>query len=306
MRPALQKEQFDLEKNVIIEEIRMYHDQPPFGADDTCKAVYFERHPLANSILGTEESIRDLALNQMRRYFADRYCPANITLAASGRVDFDSLVEQAARLTANWDRGSPARPRLPAAGRSSFQVIQRDSATQQYVMHLTAAPSSFEEDRYAAKLLTVILGDDQGSRLYWELMDPGLVESISLGHHDYYDCGAYMTYMSSAPAVAQDSLEKFLDVYATAEQEGFMSKELEQAKSKINSRLVLSSEKPRNRLFAVGGNWLLRREYRSVRDDLDTVEQLTLDDIHAVLAKYPLSRGTIVAIGPDGSMQAPW
>ena len=60
----------------------------------------------------------------------------------------------------------------------------------------------------------------------------------------------------------------------------------------------LGSERPRNRLFNVGGNWMQRREYRSVADDLATIDAVTLDDIHAVLAKYPLSKASTVTVGP--------
>ncbi len=65
--------------------------------------------------------------------------------------------------------------------------------------------------------------------------------------------------------------------------------ELEQAKNKINSRVVLSSERPRGRLFNVGSNWTYRHEYRSVKDDLDAVDAVTLNDLAAVLRKYPLT-----------------
>jgi predicted Zn-dependent peptidase len=58
MRPALREEDFATEKLVILEEIRMYDDQPPFGADERCRAAFFGRHPLARSVLGTVESIQ--------------------------------------------------------------------------------------------------------------------------------------------------------------------------------------------------------------------------------------------------------
>jgi hypothetical protein len=73
-RPALRTEDFDTEKLVILEEIRMYDDQPPFGADDRCRAAFFGRHPLARSVLGTVESIEALPVEAMRDYHRRRYC----------------------------------------------------------------------------------------------------------------------------------------------------------------------------------------------------------------------------------------
>ena len=67
---------------------------------------------------------------------------------------------------------------------------------------------------------------------------------------------------------------------------------------------MLSSERPRGRLFNVGGNWTARREYRSVRDDLNAVEAISLADIAAVLRKYPLGRGTTYVVGPIAEMAA--
>ena len=68
IRPSLREEDFDTEKQVIIEEIQMYEDQPPFGADDrSARRLYFGAHPLARSVLGTIESVSDLPVEAMRR-----------------------------------------------------------------------------------------------------------------------------------------------------------------------------------------------------------------------------------------------
>ncbi len=78
-----------------------------------------------------------------------------------------------------------------------------------------------------------------------------------------------------------------------------------QAKSKIRSRIVLSGERPRGRLFAVGSEWVYRRQYRSVDEELDFVASVTLDQVHAVLKKYPLSRCTTLTIGPLDKVPPP-
>ena len=81
--------------------------------------------------------------------------------------------------------------------------------------------------------------------------------------------------------------------------------ELETAKSKICSRIVLSGERPRGRLFALEHNWVYRREYCPVEADLQAVAGVSVDQMVAVLAKYPLSRPTTVTIGPLGDVPAP-
>ena len=84
MRPVLRAEDFATEKLVILEEIRMYDDQPPFGADDRCRAAFFGPHPLARSVLGTVESIEALPVEAMRDYHRRRYAPDSMVLVASG------------------------------------------------------------------------------------------------------------------------------------------------------------------------------------------------------------------------------
>lgn len=306
LRPALREEDFVTEKQVILEEIHMYEDHPPFGADEKCRALHFGPHPLGQSVLGTLSSVGELPVEAMREYHRARYAPGNITLAAAGRVDFDLLVRSAEKHCGGWQPGDSGRISPPAPRQPGFHVIHKESATQQYAVQFAAGPAAADPDRYPAKLLAAILGDDSGSRLFWELVDPGLAETATLVHGEYEGAGVFMTYLSCDPEQAADNLQRIQDVVRRAEREGVTRAELEQAKSKVSSRIVLSGERPRGRLFAVGGDWVHRREYRSVRDDLDLLAAIQLDDLAAVLARYPLSSsGTTIAIGPLGEVPAP-
>jgi len=302
LRPSLREEDFDTEKKVIIEEIKMYEDQPPFGADEKCKAAHFGRHPLGRSVLGTAATVGALSVDAMRDYFRRRYSPGNITLVASGRVDFEQLVKAADRLCGAWQPVPGAREAGPAANHSGLECLHKDSATLEYVVQLANGPDSRAHERFAAKILTTVLGDDSGSRLYWALVDSGLAEHASLNHYDYQGTGLFMTYMTCEADHTAANLAQVAKIYKQAEGEGILVAELNQAKSKINSRVVLSSERPRGRLFTVGGNWLQRREYRSVADDLASVDAVTIDDVGKVLAKFPLSISTTMAIGPLTSL----
>ena len=241
----------------------------------------------------------------MRTYFARRYSPANIVLAAAGRIDFDALVGTTEKVCGGWERVSSPREISPPASKSGFEVVAKPTATQEYLLEMCDGPSATDNDRYAAKLMTTILGDDSGSRLYWELVDPGLAEHASLHHYEYMGAGAFLTYLSCDPEFAADNLRRVLKIYREAEKHGFKSEELTQAKSKINSRIVLGSERPRGRLFAVGTNWTHRRAYRSVADDLEAIEAVTLEQVAAVLARYPLTRSTSIAVGPLAQLTAP-
>ena len=305
MRPSLRKDDFDTEKKVIVEEICMYEDQPPYCIDDRCRALHFADHPLGRSVLGTVDSINDLTVDQMRGYFDDRYSPHNIVLAAAGRVDFEALVDQADQVCGPWELRPSERVVPDAQHGFGFHVIQRENSTQQYAVQLAGGPRAEDENRFAAKLLATVVGDDCGSRLYWELVDPGLAEQASLAHYEYEGAGVFMGYLSCDSSRMADNLQRVHDVYRAVEKSGIDAEELAQAKSKVKARVVLGSERPRNRLFVVGGNWTHRAEYRSVKDDLDAVDSVNLDQIPQVLVKFPLSRNTTVTVGPQKEVAAP-
>ncbi|HEY2893301.1 MAG TPA: pitrilysin family protein, partial [Pirellulales bacterium] len=148
IRPSLREEDFNTEKQVILEEIRMYDDQPPFGADEKCKAALFGPHPLGRSVLGTIESIRNLPVTAMREYFERRYAPGNITLAAAGRIDFEQLVATVERVGGKWQPVKDGRNVFPAEPRKSFRCMQKESAALEYVVQLALGPAATDADRY--------------------------------------------------------------------------------------------------------------------------------------------------------------
>ncbi len=102
LSPKLDEEEFDTERQVILEEIAKYEDQPPFGAFERAMEVQFGPRGLGRRVLGTTESIQAMTADAMRSYFQRRYRPENIVLAASGNVDFDGLVAEVEKQTSHW------------------------------------------------------------------------------------------------------------------------------------------------------------------------------------------------------------
>jgi predicted Zn-dependent peptidase len=303
MRPALREEDFETERLVILEEIRMYDDQPPFGADDRCRAAFFGHHPLARSVLGSADSIRALPVDAMRAYHRRRYAPGTMVLAASGAVDFPALVASAQRLCGDWEPVPPSTRLVPnaprRAARPGIERIVRPQASLGYAVSMVAGPGEHDPDRHAARLLAILLGDSSGSRLYWELVDSGEAEHAACGHDDFLDAGLFVTQLSCDPEDVMPLLERIADVYATASRD-IAPAEFERARNKLAARVVLGGERPRRRLFEAGLDWAHTRTHRSVADTLGIVESLSLDDVRRVLAAWPLDTpaATVVA-GPD-------
>ena len=303
MRPSLRKEDFEVEKKVILEEIAKYEDQPPFGATDKCMAAHFVGHPLGRSVLGTAESVTALTATQMRDYFNQRYSPGNITLAASGKVDFDALVAQAAKISADWQPFTVRRETPRAAARSAINVIEKAQAVQQYAVQIANGPAAMDEDRYACRLLATVLGDDSGSRMFWELVDTGEAEYASIGTYEFQGTGIQMTFLCWAPEDCRANLGRIHELQESVEQNGITEDELERAKSKVCSSIVLRAERSANRMFGVGSGWLQRREYTTVRESVDRYKAVTVADIVAVVEKHPYTTNTTVVVGPLTDLQ---
>ena len=296
--PSLRQDDFDIEKNVILEEIGMYDDMPSFVAYEHVMQTHFTGHPLGRSVLGSKESITALTAEQMRQYHRDHYKAGNIVLAVAGNTDWPQILALADEFCSAWPAGTTDRPTDEARPPGGLKVIARDQSQHEHVMQMAPAPSAENDLRVPAELLSVIVGDDSGSRLYWDLVDPGHAESAELGYHDYQGSGAWMTYLSCDPESTEENLACIRRIYDTINRDGVTEVELEQAKNKVASRVVLRGERPMGRLSSLGGNWVYRQEYRTVADDLQLLKSVTTANIRRLLQAYPLGQTTTTAVGP--------
>jgi predicted Zn-dependent peptidase len=305
MRPSLRPEDFDTEKQVILEEIAKYDDQPPFGAHEKAMSQHFGNHPLGRSVLGSVESVKALTADQMGSYFEQRYSPGNMVLTAAGNVDFDALINTAKQMCGQWPSFPVTRETSRAEPHDGFLNLHKETATQQYLVQIANGPAADDHQRYAARLLATIFGDDSGSRLYWEMIETGLAEYAGLDCYEFQGTGIFMTYLCGAPEDAQQILQHATDMKHRLQEDGVSEEELAQAKSKTCSHVVLSSERPMHRLYAVGANWLQRGEYRTVSDVVDAYQAVTVADIREILDTFPLTEETTVTIGPLKQMDRP-
>jgi len=298
MQPSLRQDDFDMEKNVILEEIGMYDDMPSFTAYDNVMATHFFGHPLGQSILGTNESITALTADQMRDYHRQQYNAANITLAVAGNTNIDEVRALAEKFCSSIPSGSGHRklPAVEAQVRSEF--IVKEGSGHQHIMQMGMAPLASDSLRFAAELLAVIVGDDSGSRMFWEIVYPGHADAAELGYNEYDGAGTWMTYLSCHPDQTPENLQRMQGIFDVVNKEGVTEDELEQARNKVASRIVLRGERPMGRLSSLGGNWVYRSEYCSVADDLEIVRSIGANQILSLLQQYPLKVNTTVGVGP--------
>lgn len=299
LRPSLRQEDFDTEKQVILEEIGMYADMPPFDASDRARRIYFGQHPLGNSILGSTESISALTRDQMQAYFDRRYAAGNIVVAAAGAIDWPMFVALIAEKCGHWNPGRPVRNALTAATPTTgTHVITKDNVSQEHVLVMAPGPAVEDPIRYSADVLATIIGDDTGSRFYWKLTHPGLVESAGYGIDTNQANGTLGGFFSADPENASENLQIVRSILSDVQDKGITAEELEIAKSKIASRLVRRNERPMGRMGAIASAWINNREYDDLDEELARYEAVTEQSIRELLNRFPIDQPTVVAYGP--------
>jgi len=301
LRPALRNDDFDIEKNVITEEIAMYKDMPQFDVMDTCKALYFADHPCARSVLGTEETIGALTAEQMRRYFFSRYAPNNMVLACCGNVDFDAVCELADKKCSAWQPADTPRRISFCRGSGKKQRQPRENLVREHICIMTPAVSMQDERRFAMSLLATIVGDDTGSRYFWAMVDTAIAETAAMQFDSMDGVGVLYSYFRCSPENAARVLDITGSIFEDLAVEGVTEEELAKAKNKLLSALTIKSEQPMGRLINLGFNWVYTRQYRSVADDVAAVKAVTVADVNALIAEFDLRQFTSFSIGPSST-----
>ena len=298
MRPALRDDDFNIEKNVIKEEIAMYKDMPSFDAMDRCRNLHFDSHPCGNSVLGSEESIDNLTAEQMRGYFAGRYAPNNIALAVVGNFDWDQICSKAEESCGVWQKQTVERQLADYRGSKKKDRIEKANLACEHICLMSGGASAQDKQRFASSLLAIIIGDDVGSRFYWELVDKALAETATMQFGAMDGTGVFYSYIRCG----RENVDKVLDitqkVFCDVTKNGVSEDETRTAKNKILSALVIKNEIPMGRLVDLGFNWTYLREYRTIEDDINAIKAVTVDDVSSVAREFNPGDFTQFSIGP--------
>ena len=301
MRPSLRDDDFDIEKNVILEEIAMYKDLPQFEVMDQARALHFEKHPCGNSVLGTNESITSLTAKQMRSYFSKRYAPNNMVLACSGNFDFEALCQLANEQCAAWSTVDTTREIEDFSGTFESKHIQNPNLVRQHICLLSPSLSMQDPRRFAASLLGMILGDDSGSRYYWGLTEPALAEIAAMQCESMDGTGVFYSYLCCAPDKTQTVMKVVGGIFAELEKTGISTTELEAAKNKMLSALTIRCEQPMGRLVSLGFNWIYNHQYQSVQQDVDAIKAVSVANISDLTQQLKPAKFTMLSLGPNSA-----
>ncbi len=298
MRPALRDDDFNLEKNVIKEEIAMYKDLPSFDVMERCRSLHFDGHSCARSVLGSVESIDSLTAEQMREYFANRYAPNNMVVACAGDFDWRQVCSIVEEPCGKWLQQATARNLQHCPGSKKSKRLEKAGLAREHICLMSPGMPAQDERRFAGSLLAVVVGDDSGSRFFWELVDKALAEEAAMQFAAMDGTGAFCSYIRCGSKNLSQVLDIVRGVFKSLADDGVTEDELRKAKNKILSALVIKNELPMGRLVDLGFNWTYLRQYRTIEDDVEAIKAVTVDDVRAVIRQYNPGEFTQFSIGP--------
>ena len=296
-RPALRDADFETEKQVILEEIAMYADDPGHRVFEEVMAKHFAGHPLEMSILGPADTIAGMKRDDMADYLRAHYGPRNTVLSVTGQFDFDEVVALAEQHYGGWEKVGFEREFPVATPKHGRFDLRDDKLNRQYVMGLCPGPSATDDARYAARVLSDLLGDGDGSRLYWALVDNAICEEADFSAYPHDGVGSFALSITCDPERGEQALaiafKELRRVKADLD-----DAEIERAKNKIAGGSVLHGESPLGRMRAIGGGWVYEGKYRRLDDELNAILAVTRDDVLGLLERFPFEPMTVVTLGP--------
>ena len=297
LRPALRQEDFDSEKKVILEEIAMYRDQPFWVLYERAMEEYYGRHPLSHRVLGTDETVGAMTREQMLAYFRQRYSADNTVVAMSGRLGFDAMVSNLERHCGSWQRTQAERAYPSAIHPAKDFTIKLPTVNRHYLLMLAPAPGMKDDRRYALGMLLQILGDADGSRLYWALIETGLAEEAQSQYDGRDGVGESLLFAVCSP---QDSrkVEEIMLREAKTLPDSLTEDDLVRVRSKVATAATLHSELPAGRMRRLGRVWTYSGEYRTLESELERINAVTLDELREVAAEFPLRPSVIARLTP--------
>ncbi|HET9162176.1 MAG TPA: pitrilysin family protein [Solirubrobacterales bacterium] len=291
--------EIDSERDVVLEEIAMYEDEPQDRVHDVLADAIFGEHPLGRRVLGEAEVIASIPVPEIEAYRAQRYTGPHVVVGAAGHLDHERIVALAERLVAPPSGANGSEP-VPTDDLARLRFYPKD--TEQY--HICfGAPGIVREDerRYALAVLDSIFGGSTSSRLFREVREKrGLAYSVGSYSEQYTDSGLVATYVGTR----EDNVEEACAVIG-AELERLRSEpvsaaELARAKENVKGRLVLSSESTAARMSRISRATLFDMPIESLDAMLAKVDAVEVDELSELASElYGPGRLSAACVGRD-------
>ncbi len=290
----------DSERDVVLEEIAMYEDEPQDRVHDFLADAVFGPHPLGRRVLGEAEVIASIPIPDIDAYHRARYTGEDIVVGAAGHLDHDTIAELAERLVSPPSGGNGGAPEAALDDETRLCFHQKD--TEQY--HICfGAPGLKRDDerRYGLAVLDSIFGGSTSSRLFREVREKrGLAYSVGSYNDQYTDSGLIATYVGTREENVEEACSIIGAELARLRSEPVSAEELARAKENVKGRLVLSSESTAARMTRISRATLFGLPIDSLDEILAKVDAVSVEELTELAADlYGAERTSAACVGRD-------
>lgn len=295
-------EEMEREKSVIIEEIKMYEENPVMHIDDLLEEAVYDGHVLGKNIAGTAESMRAMKREDVLAYHAANYRPENMVIVVSGKVPTDILDQLEKTFGTVPSSGTDRSMFEPISGQVGPSRIRHQKKDVEQIQLALGFPSvgRGHVDEPALKLLSAILGGTMSSRLFVEVREKrGLCYTVRTGIDSYQDTGIFSVRAGLDATRIEEAMKVICDELRKVALEGVTQEELTMVKDNVRGGLSLSLEDSSDRAEYYGRQALFLKEIQSPSDRLKRFDTVTLEDIARVAKQYlRFDQMSLAAIGP--------
>jgi predicted Zn-dependent peptidase len=300
LEPSLPPDEIDSEREVVLEEIAMYEDEPQDRVHDVLGEAIFGEHPLGRRVLGTAEVIGSIPVPEIAAYHRARYAAPAIVLAAAGHLEHERIVALAhEHLRPPAESGqSPSGAGEPEGARFRFYPKETE---QYHVCFGGPGIARSDERRFALSVLDSAFGGSVSSRLFTEVREKrGLAYSVGSYTEQFVDRGLIALYVGTREDNVSEACEIIGRELVRLRDSGISDDELRRAKEHIKGRMVLSLESTSARAARVARGILFDVPLLSLDEMLERIESVTADEV-AELARelYDPAHLSGACVGPD-------
>jgi len=291
----------DSERQVVIEEIAMYEDEPQDKVHDVLAGAVFGDHPLGRPIIGRADVVSAVPVPSIAEWHDSRYVPSGIVVAAAGNVDHDRLVGLVEGAFAGAEP-SVTPSGAPSPNGAELRLRFHTKETEQYHLCLGAPGIPRGDDRrFALRVLDTILGGSTSSRLFQEVREKrGLAYSVYSYTSHYADSGQVAIYVGTRPDNVKEALAIIGTELERLVSDGVTAVELDRARENVKGRTVLSMESTSTRMSRLGSSVLMGVPVLTVDELLAAFDAVTLDDVTDLARSLWLPDGIVAAgVGAD-------
>ncbi len=298
------------EKGAIVEELRMYMDNPSMAIDLLFDEVVFGDHPLGWDIGGTEQTVRAITRDDLSAFYQRHYGPANMVLIVAGAIDRRHLQNflkdftvkkdvKGATKRSFYEKGFVPAPLVGPKPLNERVAVHTKKVDQAQVIIGFPGLSHRDPRRYAASLLAVILGGGMSSRLFIEVREKrGLAYMVRAAGGGLRDCGQFYIQAGLDPLRLAEAIKVIKEEIKKITSEPVTENELKFAKSSIAGRLALSLEDGSSQAEWYGKQFLFAKTMETPSQFLAKLNKVTVKDVQKVAADLlQLEVARIAAIG---------